>query len=189
MKRWLLLSFACVSVAHAELQPLSDSALQDVIGQAGVMIEMSGQISYDAIIYNGEIITPSEPVSSDGRVSQEGVYMDGYTVGLPQTGTIMDLVGLFLPLTYGEVDTDGDGIRDHGAAVFNFRPNIGAAGVNVTPISIRPEDTSINIDDQVFITNQGIVFLNAPLTPSADGHPSYNIGGAEYHYVHPQKLY
>jgi len=183
--------FAFVSVAHAELKPLSDESLQAISGQSGVIMDVSGQITYEAIYYNGERIDVDNPISSDGLVSQSPVYMDGYTVGIPAgTGTIMDLFALLLPLTYGEVDTDGDGIMDRGAAVFNFKPNL--LGTSFTPISIRPEDTTINMNDQVFVTKQGIVFLNAPL-PSFDGEgirqPDYIIDGQAYQYNHPQKLF
>lgn len=191
MKRLLALLgvFALASIAHAELKPLSDESLQAISGQAGVIMEMSGQITYQGIYYNGELIYSDNPVSSDGLVSQSPVYMDGYTVGIPAgTGTIMDLFALFLPLTYGEVDTDGDGIMDRGAAVFNFKPNL--LGTSFTPISIRPEDTTINMNDQVFVTKQGIVFLNAPLMNLGTGgvpQPDYVIDGQPYQYTHPHQ--
>ena len=180
MNRWLALSFACASLAHAELQPLSDEFLQGVTGQSGVMIDISGQMTYDAIIYNGQVITPDVPQSDDGKVKQGNVYLNGYTMGLPQTGTIMDIFGLFLPLSFGEVDTDGDGVPDHGAAVFNFKPNF---GTSLSPIAIEREDTTINFNDQVFVTKQGIVFLNAPL------NNTYEIGGQTFTYTHPGKLF
>lgn len=179
MRQWLALSFACASLAHAELKPLSDETLQDVTGQAGVMIEVSGQMTYEAILFNGQVITPDNP-APNGELKEDSVYMNGYTVGLPQTGTIMDLFGLFMPLTYGEVDTDGDGVRDHGAAVFNFKPNV---STSLSPLAIEPEDTTINFNDQVFITKQGIVFLNAPLDNT------YEFNGQTYQYQHPEKLF
>lgn len=180
MKTWLALVLAGASVVRAELRPLSDDILHEISGQSGITIEISGQITYDAILYNGEVISTSNPSSSDGRVREVSIHMDGYTLGMPNTGGILDLFSLFLPISFGEVDTDGDGVRDRGAAVFNFRPNV---GVPVTPISIRPEDTTLSIDDQVFVTKQGIVFLNAPL--SGD----YNIGGQTYQYQHPSRLF
>ncbi len=192
MKRLLALFSVCafVSVAHAELKPLSDETMQTISGQSGVIMDVAGQITYEAIYYNGERIDVDNPTSTDGLVSQAPVYMEGYTVGIPAgTGTIMDIFALLLPLTYGEVDTDGDGLMDRGAAVFNFKPNL--LGTSATPISIRPEDTTINMSDQVFVTKQGIVFLNAPLPTEVGGipQPDYVIDGQSYQYTHPQRLF
>jgi hypothetical protein len=53
-------------------------------------------------------------------------------------------------------------VTDRGAAMFSFQPNVGM-GTQFSPIDITTDDATVNINDQTFITKQGILFLNAPL--------------------------
>ncbi len=179
MKRTLcaLVACACVPVALADLKPLDDAGMNAVTGQGSPTIAISGDITYDAIIYtdpqgNREVITPGG-ASANGVVNTTGINMKGATYGSPVG--LFGLFSMFLPTTMGEVDTDGDGIADHGAAVINFKPNAFSTG---TPIDITTSDTVVNVADQMFLTKQGIIILNAPL------NNLYDINGQQYQYVH-----
>lgn len=168
---------ASASLVQAELRPMDDAGMNEIVGQGSPVIEMTGDITYDAVIYtdpegNREIITPGSS-SANGVVKTDGITMTGATYGSP-----MGLFGLFsmvLPTTIGEVDTDGDGVADHAAAVLNFKPNAMSTG---TPIDITTSDTVVNFADQMFLTKQGLVILNAPLDNI------YDINGQQYQYTH-----
>lgn len=179
MKRMLCawVSVLCMTGVQAELKPLSDEGMNEVIGQGAPLIEMSGDITYDAVIYtdpqgNREVITPGGS-STNGVVKTDGITMKGATYGTP--ASLFGLFSMILPTTLGEVDTDGDGIADHGAAVLNFKPNSFSTG---TPIDINSTDTVVNVADQMFLTKQGIVILNAPL------NNIYDFNGQQYQYTH-----
>lgn len=169
------------------MKPISDEALGDVVGQAAPVIEIGGQMTYEQIVYtdpagNREVILPGG-TSTDGAVDTNySGEIRGQTFGVPQTGTIFDLFTAILPLRMGEVDTDGDSIGDRAAAVFTFQPNIGM-GTGFSPLNITGNDT-VNINDQVFVSDQGIAILNAPI-----GDGLMTIDGSTYQYTHPERLF
>ncbi|WLQ16913.1 hypothetical protein O5O45_13415 [Hahella aquimaris] len=167
MKKTVFVCAAMFSTAvMAELKPINDQQLSEVVGQAAPVIEINGQVTYEAIAYTNpdgvrEVIYPGQ-TSSDGAVHDDNVSLQGMTFGTPRTGTLVDLFTAVLPLRYGEIDTNGDGVEDRGAAIFSFQPNVGF-GTGFMPLDIQQSDTSVNIDDQVFLTKQGLVILNAPI--------------------------
>ncbi|WP_344806371.1 DUF6160 family protein [Allohahella marinimesophila] len=169
----LLLSALSV---QADLKPIDDAAMSEVTGQAAPVINMSGQITYEAIVYtdaqgNKETIRQGES-STTGAVQPYDRAIKGITFANQTTGTLMDVMSFVMPLRYGAVDIDEDGILDRGAAIFSFAPSIGM-GTGALPIDIKAEDVTTVINDQVFVTNQGIVFLNAP----AGGDGAFTVPG------------
>ncbi len=177
----LLVGLITAGLASAELKPLEDEALGDFYGQAAPVIEMSGQITYEAIVYTPpdggakEVILPGAS-SSDGTIATEQLTFSGQTFGMPQTGSVIDQLFMFMPIRMGAVDTDDDGLLDHGATLFSFQPNVGR-GTQYSPIDIAMDDTTVNIRDQMFVTKQGILFLNTPLDPTSFQVPGTTVEG------------
>ncbi len=175
----LLTSVLVAPTVNAELKPMGDTEMGMVTGQAGIQIDVSGQITYDRIVYNlpdgtQEIITPGSGGSTDGVVTEGGVSIDGPVANIPG---IPGLFSMLMPFQAGQVDTDGDGLSDRAAAVLSFSPkNMGPGSM----LSIDPADTTVNFNDQMFVTKLGIVILNAPI--GNDG--VFNTGGQDYQYTH-----
>ncbi|OZG73487.1 hypothetical protein BTA51_10750 [Hahella sp. CCB-MM4] len=159
----VLMANACL----AELKPLEDEALGEFYGQAAPVIEMSGQVTYDAIVYTPpdggaqEVILPGGS-STDGNVSTQQLTFQGQMFGMPQTGGVVDSLFSIFPMRMGGVDTNDDGTIDRGAMMFSFQPNVGR-GTQFSPLDITLDDDTVNVHDQLFISNQGILILNAPL--------------------------
>ncbi|WP_020408789.1 DUF6160 family protein [Hahella ganghwensis] len=155
------------NVSFAELKPLEDEALGEFYGQAAPAMEMSGQITYDAIVYTPpdggpqEVILPGQS-SSDGSISTQQLSFQGQMFGLPQTGGVVDQLFSIFPMRMGGVDTNDDGTIDRGAMMFSFQPNVGR-GTQFSPLNITMDQDTVNVRDQLFISNQGILILNAPL--------------------------
>lgn len=151
----------------AELKAIDESVMGDVVGQAAPTIEVSGGVTYEGIVYypadgsDPQVILPGQS-STDQKVSTQSMTFQGQMFGLPKTGSVMDLLSIIMPIRVGVVDTDGDGQFDRGGAMFSFQPNVGM-GTEYSPLSIGLDDETVNIDDQVFLTKQGILFLNAPV--------------------------
>jgi len=175
--------------AHADLQSIDDATMGDVVGQAMPVIETSGGITYEAIVYHpsdgsdAQVILPGAS-SSDGKVSTQSLTFSGQMFGTPRTGNPLDLLGFILPMRVGGVDTDNDGDTDRGGMLFSFQPNIGL-GTEYSPLDISLDDETVNIDDQMFVTKQGILFLNAPLVNEPFEIPGMS---GQYELV-PKKLF
>ncbi|MBK8971520.1 MAG: hypothetical protein IPM37_09215 [Hahellaceae bacterium] len=153
--------------AVAELKAIDEAMMGDVVGQAAPEIEVSGGITYEAIVYHPadgsapQVVLPGES-SSDQAVSTQSLTFQGQMFGLPKAGGALDLLSIIMPIRVGAVDIDGDGQLDRGAAMFSFQPDVGL-GSQFSPLEISMDDQTVNIHDQVFLTKQGILFLNAPL--------------------------
>lgn len=160
--------------AFGELKLIDDATMGEVVGQAGPVVEMSGQMTYEAIVYtdpdgNKETIRQGE-MSANGSISSYDKAIKGITFANQSTGTLIDVLSFVVPLRYGAVDTDGDGQLDRGAAILSYAPSIGF-GTGALPIEIQPEDVTTVINDQVFVTNQGVLFLNAPVVGGSFAPP------------------
>lgn len=158
---------ACGQV-NAELQALDEEVMGEFYGQAAPVVEMSGQVTFDAIVYTPSDGSPQEIVlpgqtSTDGAVAtDQQLTFSGQMFGVPSTGSALDALFTIFPLRIGGVDTDNDGTIDRGAAMFSFQPNVGM-GTGFSPLEIGIDDNTVNIKDQVFITNQGVLILNDAL--------------------------
>lgn len=185
---FLMLALPLALSVQAELTAIDDLALEEVIGQSGVIIDRSGEVTFDKIVYTDASgaryeLNPGEATPGGEVDTNASVTMKGTTVGLPvMGGNPMDLLGIVFPLTMGEVDIDGDGNADRSAAIFNFKPNL---FVPVTTLDVKDTDSTVKINDQVFLTNAGIVILNAPYSTNTFALPD----GSTAQYTHPAKLF
>lgn len=174
----LPLALSLSLVAQADLQPLEDEAMGEFYGQAAPVVEMSGQVTYDAIVYRPadgsaeQVIFPGQASTDLAVQTDQQLTFEGQMFGVPNTGSALDMLFTIFPLRIGGVDTNDDGVIDRGAAMFSFQPNVGM-GTQYSPISVGVDDNTVNIEDQVFITNQGILILNDSLSGNVFEVPEF----------------